>query len=258
MGKIKYLFLSLIIFIIPVLSLAGCGGEQLGASYKAGTPTSYITLNINPNVELVADHKNKVIAINAVNDEASLLFFNKDYRGYDVDVVIREMVKVMAQTGYLVADSEINADAVFVSVYSTSTEVKNLVQAKIKSTTEAYFAVNGLYATVLETTFDNKITTEAQKNSITDHARFRAILKAMEYDADAELKTVKDMNSTKLIEKLYKELSTISQIKTKAQKDAYLNTRTTLKQAYKDGLVTLFNHSQYTQLYNELEALIEQ
>lgn len=250
--------------LVPASILSACGKEALGASYKPGTPTSYVTLNYNPSVELIADQKHKVIAINAVNDEAGLLFFNKDYRGYSVDVVIREMVKVMAQTGYIQANSEETADAVFVSVYSLESAIKQEVYTKIKQTTENYFVQNGQYAIVAETDFDDMLKSYALKFSSIGStnteglARFRLALKAMEYDVDLDFYDAMSLTSTKLLAKIYEEVKLIGQIQTKAQKTAYLNERAVLKQALRNDLKTIYNNPDYTNLYNELEVLREE
>ena len=276
MKKIVSIFLIIGLIITPILMLSGCGSkEQFGADYEAGTPTSYITLNINPAVEIVADDKNKVIAINGINDEGTMLFFNKDYRGYNIDVVIREMVKVMAQTGYITALEESGEEAVFVSVLSTTSAKKNEIFSLISVTVNEFFRASGLYSMVVETKFSSKIHDYAVANNVktdnvVDDSKFRAILKAMEYDIDLELADALDLTPSKLIDALYKSIKKIGTIETKEQKDAYLNDWYTKQQeleadiAYNvlsnnAGNVDLQDkYSQYIALYEELEDLEEQ
>jgi hypothetical protein len=257
MKKLKIVMLIGILFLLPVFVLAGCGGGEP----ELGEPTSYITLNVNPSVELIADNNQRVLAINPITDDAALLLLNKNYYGLSVDVVVRELVHTMAQTGTITAFAEGDAQAVFVSVYSINSDTNNIrddIMAKIKATAEQYFLDNGIYATVAETTFDNKIGDYARANEITDYARFRAILKAMEYDADVELTELIDMTPSELLNKLFEEVTAMSQILSKEQKDSYLDARLTLKESLQEDLVTLFNNPTYTQLYNELENLKEQ
>lgn len=252
-------FILIIAFILsPIILLSGCGGDKLGAAYDAGTPTSYITLNINPSVELVADDKGKVIAINAVNDDGGLLFYGTDYRGYNVEVVVREMVKVLAQTGYIDGSSEENAEAVFISVAGVTTAVKEDVYSKIRMTVNDFFEANGLFAIVAPTVLDNTIKNYAAQNAIADNEKFRVMLKAMEYNADLELTDVVDMNEAQLFNQIYLQVKNMASIKTQAQKTAYLDARIELKETLASDLVALFNNATYTQLYNELEVLKEE
>jgi len=276
MKKIISLFLIIGLIITPILTLSGCGDKELfGADYNAGTPTSYITLNLNPAVELVADDKNKVIAVNGVNDEGTMLFFNKDYRGYSVDVVIREMVKVMAQTGYLTAFEETNEEAVFVSVLSTTSAKKNEIFSLISVTVNEFFRTSGLYSMVVETKFNSKIHDYALSNNVKtdnviDDSKLRAMLKAMEYDVDLEFSDALGLTNIKLIDALYKSIKKVGAIETKEQKDAYLNDWLTKQQeleediAYNvlsnnEGNVELQNkYTQYIALYEQLKNLEEQ
>lgn len=257
MKKIIIAFLIFAIMLPSATLLSGCGG---GGGFVPGTPSAYITLNINPSVEIITDNNDQVIAINAVNDEGAQLFYEQNYIGYEVDVALRNMIRVAAELGYIPAYDEENAGAVFVSVFGVDSEVKGRVFSAIKSSVDDFFEANGLFAVVAETVMDNKIITDALKNNM-DSAnvlRFRAILKAMEYDADLEFTEGVDLTTTKLVKKIFDEMQKMSQIASKAQKDAYLDNRITLKQTFEDDLVVLFDDPNYTQLYNELKALKEE
>jgi hypothetical protein len=259
----KKTIVAVLIFamLLPsVTLLSGCGGGGGSSNFTPGTPTSYITLNINPAVEIIADENDKVTAVNAINDDGTLLVYGKNYFGYDVDIAISEMVKVAAGLGYIPAYSEDAAQAVYVSVFGTNSEVEGRVYSKIKASTDNFFENNGLFAVVAQTVMDNKILTEASKSNMTSDQilRFRLMLKAMEYDADIEFTEAKDYTRPELIEKVYDEMQIMAQIASKAQKDAYLDNRISLKQDFEDSLVTLFNQATYTQLYNEIKALKEE
>ena len=257
MKKIIIAVLILVIMFPSATLLYGCGGS---GGFVAGTPSAYITLNINPSVELITDNNDQVIAINALNDEGQLLFYEQNYIGYEVDVALRNIVRVAAELGYIPAYDEENAGAVFVSVFGVDSEIKGRVYSSIKSSVDDFFEANGLYAVVAETVMDNKIITDALKNNMdsSNVLRFRAILKAMEYDADLEFSEGVDLTTTKLVKKIFDEMQKMSQIASKAQKDAYLDNRITLKQAFEDDLVILFDDPNYTQLYNEIKTLKEQ
>jgi|AntRauTorcE11897_2_1112592.scaffolds.fasta_scaffold00019_25 polyhydroxyalkanoate synthesis regulator phasin len=257
MKKILSTFLLLAITATSLTFFSACG-DKLGANYDAGTPTSYITLNINPAIEIVADDKNKVIAVNSINDEGQLAFYSKNYRGYSVDVAVREMTKELAKTGYINASSEQETEALFVSVYSISGSTQTEVYSKIRSTVNSFFKNNGLYAVVAETKFNYEISRHATENSIDNEHKFRAMLKTMEYDADFSITDAIDLSSQKLINKIYNQVALISEIPTRDKKQAYLDEKLILKESLQADIVTTFDDAEYTTLYNQLQTLKEQ
>lgn len=73
---------------------------------------SYVSIDINPSFEIIADADDKVISVNALNQDAVLVLFNKNFVGQPLEVVCQTIVKLSAELGYVKENAVVNVTAV--------------------------------------------------------------------------------------------------------------------------------------------------
>lgn len=77
------------------LSLAACGGGEPEA-------VSYVSLDINPSIELTLDKNDKVLSVYGANEDAQVLLYQESgIVGADVETAIEKITSLAVQLGYL-------------------------------------------------------------------------------------------------------------------------------------------------------------
>ncbi|QWB95739.1 hypothetical protein KHQ89_07350 [Mycoplasmatota bacterium] len=97
--KKSKLFISLFTVFTLVVVMVACSGS-ISAS------ETYVTVDINPSVELVINQREKVIYVNALNEDAEVLLMDLDLIGLDVDEAMDLIIEKSIALGYIDVDSE--------------------------------------------------------------------------------------------------------------------------------------------------------
>lgn len=115
-----------------VLALASCGNEEKNAK------RSYVTVEINPAVEIVLDGNDEVITINGLNDDGKMLINEEDYKGKDIDDIIKKIIEEAQECGYLVSSESENSVQRNISLSVTSSDDSHVakLEAEVKVTVE--------------------------------------------------------------------------------------------------------------------------
>lgn len=100
-------------------------------TFRTPPVVAYVTMDINPSVELGLDSKERVRELRAVNDDAKVLIEGIEYRGRDLDAVMSEIAdKLVAANILSLTDGEVVIASV--PVKSIEVEWENDVTAKMK------------------------------------------------------------------------------------------------------------------------------
>lgn len=121
-----------------LLSLT-CMATAFGCSSNGGETTvqakTYVAIDVNPSVELTLDANEKVLSVKALNEDGSVLLFNADIIGDDVEKATEELVELAKSLGFI---SEIN-NSVSVSVCGEKdSEVYGKIKAKFEANGENF------------------------------------------------------------------------------------------------------------------------
>jgi hypothetical protein len=97
----KLLSIALVlVLLLNVTTLFGCSKEE-----TVKTEKTVMHLSLNPEIEVVLDEEDKVITVNALNEEGNLIISAEAFRngeGKSAEEVARLFVQVSKDTGYLV------------------------------------------------------------------------------------------------------------------------------------------------------------
>lgn len=114
-------------------SMAAAIALVLGVSpvaYGYVTPTDYVTIDINPSVELVTNRFNKVIRINPLNEDGSKLVDRIKLNNKNIDEAVNLLIKSANEEGYLTQELE---NQVLVTVCSKNEEKSKEMETKLEA-----------------------------------------------------------------------------------------------------------------------------
>lgn len=92
--------LSLVLASVLLLPLTGCS--------KKDDEGKIMTVELNPQVEFLLDANDKVVTVNATNDEGNYVIAKVDFVGMTAEEALNAFIKVSAEDGFLL-EGEINA-----------------------------------------------------------------------------------------------------------------------------------------------------
>ena len=93
-----------------------------GWFYQYRLPSSMISLDINPSIEIKTNRHDQVISVIALNEDAQKVLQNQDFKLEKLDTAVASIVTAVIDQGYLTTDR---------NVILVSVENKNMVKAKI-------------------------------------------------------------------------------------------------------------------------------
>lgn len=119
--------------------------------YAYYTPYSYVSIDINPSLELYVNRFDKVIGVHAFNKDAELVLeAMQSVKNKGIETAVTDILDSAADKGYLVEETE---NSLMIVVSSSSKKEEKLLTEKIsKASTEALTKVSTDYEIVLEKT----------------------------------------------------------------------------------------------------------
>ena len=224
----KKLFVLLVALVFG-LTLTSClGGKEEGS-------TSYVSVEINPGVEIIVDGNGEVLSANGTNDDGKALIIDVKFEGKSIEEVIEIIMAEAEECGYLIS-AEYNADEVSkevsISVTSENEEDQAALEADIKVEVNAYIEEHDLAA----------VYNELEAKS---RAHLESIVLA--YNPALTEEEVKAMSYEDLMKNV--ELATIekAQLASVALEEYYLSVKEyQFQMAYKDEIAGHLNGLQAT------------
>lgn len=183
-----------------VCMMGSCGDKTAEAE------KTVMNVSLNPSVEFVLDGKNKVVSVNALNEEGNLVVSAENFIGKDMDVAVTLFVEVSKETGFLVSgNAQVANNAINVSFSGDAeqaTELYNKVSAKVRE----YLSEEKITATVQQAA---AITEKKLEALVTECAPYieAAKVQAMEY--------------AELVEVLYESRKETAEMYSQELKNAY-------------------------------------
>jgi hypothetical protein len=98
----RKVLLSMVLLLALTIGLYGCTTTPktpVSETYKVAN--AYVTLDINPSVEIMTDESGLVCDVNPLNSDADLLLVDADLKGKTIEEVIDELVDTATDLGYI-------------------------------------------------------------------------------------------------------------------------------------------------------------
>lgn len=133
-------------------------------NHGAQAVDSIVTLDVNPSVSLDVDENEKVVAVNALNEDGEAVIDGMNLEGTDLDVSVNALIGSMLKNGYL---NEAK-NSILVTVENDNEEKGEELEIRIARDIEKVFSEDGLEAAVLSQslTGDEELEQLAQEYGI--------------------------------------------------------------------------------------------
>jgi len=239
MKNFKLLFTFLFILSLGLL-IVGC--QDLQASEEV-----YVTVDINPSVELIVSPREKVIYANPLNEDGELLLLNLTLVGLDLDVALELIIDEAIALGFIDIESE--ETIVSIDVISKDSALGEKVRAQAKQNINDAFQERAMVGRAEDKGFVPDFLAEAQSFDVTP-GFLRLAKSAVEIDDLLTLEEAVLLTQQELMDIL------------KAAKTANLEVRHQLREEFHNQRQLIFEefHPQIAILEEQIEvitALIE-
>lgn len=155
------------------LTVASCG-EKEEAQKRV------MNLSLNPQVEFVLDADNKVVTVNALNEEGNLIAGAEVFVGKTAEEAAKLFVEISTETGFLASGGvSVEDNKIEISFSGDADAAKELFD-DVKQSVQTYLDESGITATLTQAA---AITEEAIEKLVAECAPYleAAEIKAMEY-----------------------------------------------------------------------------
>ncbi len=124
------IILCLALVLVLGLTLVACNKD----SEKEATAQSFVSLDINPEINLTLDKNNKVISVSGANEDGQVLLYGeKGIIGVDVETAVGNIVNLAIKYGYLDENNTVVGTSVSSSI-GNADKILAKVNAKIEAT----------------------------------------------------------------------------------------------------------------------------
>ncbi|WP_029502269.1 hypothetical protein [Lachnoclostridium phytofermentans] len=90
--KIAIAFCCLCIIFAATINLLHTGSQ---------TPYSFLTLDVNPGFEILLNHKNDIISIQGINEEAKVLLKDSSYKSSSIQDTLNDLILRLVEANYI-------------------------------------------------------------------------------------------------------------------------------------------------------------
>lgn len=223
MKKITTLILCLLLIFAMVFAFASCEKEEKGSP-------SYVSMDINPSIELTVDENSKVVSVYAANEDANVLLYEEQgIVGANVEDAVAKITELAIELGYLDETNKV----VGTTVSSENAEWVKALQEKVNTKITATAQESGLeISTDAEGAYSllrklEKFKAEHPENQAIQSisvSRFKLALSASE-NGEISLESAVQLNDAeliKLVEASHKKLEVFAtDAYNKAKQEAY-------------------------------------
>ena len=142
--------------LMVATSMTACGSvppkpTNASSDTDAGQLT-YISMRINPEIEVVADENGEIVAVNPVNADAEVVLAEIDLVGQTVAEAGESFTEIATELGYLDVDSE---DAtVYIDAEGENEALCEELENSISDSIHKYFDNNGIFGKVSPETLE--------------------------------------------------------------------------------------------------------
>lgn len=134
--------------LVVAMGVAACIG--LAGCNTSSETLSYVSLRINPEIELVTDKDGNVLSAGAVNDDGEVVLTQVDLEGKPIEQAAQEFTETAEELGYIDLNKEDATVNLFVE--SDDADVEETVKKTISERLNTFFSNNGKYGKIKEET----------------------------------------------------------------------------------------------------------
>lgn len=234
MKRLVKLMSCTLALVLMVCSLAACKKDDTVKNEAA----TYVSLRINPEIELIANEDDVVIAVNAINEDGEVVLSVSDFIGDTVEEASEEFVDAAVELGYIDVDSE--DSTVYVHVDGDSEKAIEDVENKINKKVHDYFDNRGIFGKVMKENMEEYLAKAEELGISVGHVKM----------IERILELYPELTEEELLDMKVKELMEL--LKSDSKKNGL---KASLREEYKAKVEEL--KTQYSEMFAMLDELRE-
>lgn len=143
----------LLVAVLGIGALASCASVDDGnIAVLDKEALTYVSLRINPEIELLADEDGNVVSANAVNEDGEVVLATVDLEGKSIEEAGAIFTETANDLGYFTPDGE--KDTVYIDVESTIDGEDAELEEKLNKSIRDYFNNKGINGKIAPETLD--------------------------------------------------------------------------------------------------------
>ena len=159
----------LLVAVLGIGALASCASGDDKSTAQRGEALTYVSLRINPEIELLADEDGKVVAANAINEDGEVVLATVDLEGKSIEEAGAIFTETANELGYFTPDGE--KDTVYIDVESTIDGEDIELEEKLNKSIRDYFNNKGINGKIAPETLDKYADKAAEWGISTGHVK---------------------------------------------------------------------------------------
>jgi len=238
---------SLLIVTALCLSLAACGTKPSGSgSPQIGDPTTFVSIEINPSIELTLDKNGLVATAYGANEDGAILLYGEESNivGKNYEAAAAYITNLAAELGYIEQGHEIRA-SVTSNDAKAAEAIQNKLQSKISATAEGLgisvtLSGEAAYSLLRElNALKEKYPSNTAIQNLTPE-KYKLVVSASE-NGEITVTAAAELSNEQLIEKIGKAHKTIEGYATDLYKQAKARAEMTYELAMGIALDGVYN-----------------
>ena len=101
MKKTIKLFCIVFILFLTSILLVGCNSKKENENNNSNQELSYVSLRINPEIELLVDENGIVVSVNAVNSDGETVLYNLKLEGLTIEEAAEAFTSMSVELGFI-------------------------------------------------------------------------------------------------------------------------------------------------------------
>jgi hypothetical protein len=167
--------------------------------YSEGLGLTFVTIDINPSVELSVNNSDKVIDVVPLNEDADIIISDLDLVGSTIEEASEQIVDAATETGYINELSDENT--ILVSSYSDNEDKRKVIQEKIISNLNKKLDAKKTAALVVVQGMSDALKAEAVQYDVSN-GKMLLIEKATELSDDLNKEELVDLSIKEIHQKI--------------------------------------------------------
>ena len=159
----------LLVAVLGIGALASCASVDDGSTAQGGEALTYVSLRINPEIELLADEEGTVVEANAVNEDGEVVLATTELEGMSIEEAGVAFIETANELGYFTPDGE--KDTVYIDVESTIDGEDAELEEKLNKSIRDYFNNKGINGKIAPETLDKYADKAAEWGISTGHVK---------------------------------------------------------------------------------------
>jgi len=164
---------------------------------------AYVSVDINPSIELSIDYNNKIAEAMALNQDATTVLQELELKGKTVAEALEEVVQKSKEYGFIAKEKEniVLISAACDSKAETGSDSEDKIDKLLNDVNKVVIDLkdSGITAKVLKLTSEER---EVSKEKDISMGRYAVYLKAKEQNVDLTIETIKDADLLDIISKV--------------------------------------------------------